>query len=463
MVESSLTQDPKLAGMISLCMIVRDEEKRLRACLESVRDVVDQMVIVDTGSEDGTVELAKSLGAEVHHFTWCDDFSAARNESIKYARGDWILWMDADEVLADESKAELRQICSQKGKPAIRLVTIRSSRAGGAQIHDSDAHRLFTNGCGIQFSGVIHEQVAPSASKLKAKEKTSGIMLYHSGYDLDAAAQARKLARNQPLLERMVRDEPQNAFAHFWLAQNYAQQDEHKKALKHLHRSLELKQFNQTFRASALNITAQVYIESGQPEQVLRLTKESLKLVPMQFGALYLQFRLAMQRKNWAETARLLEKLVQNTRYLLTHPKVISTDTLAPLDKILVQLGEVYLKTGEQTKALQSFQDALKEGAAPALLRRVIALARDLNNLPVLLSALKDYLKNEPEDIEALDLMAMAYIKGQDFKAALETYQHISHLRPDLLKVKERLAALYAKLNQPDKAAAILTELQNPK
>jgi glycosyltransferase involved in cell wall biosynthesis len=87
------------ASRISLCMIVKNEEHCLRRCLDSVRDYVDEMIIVDTGSTDHTVEIAKSYHAQIYHHPWENDFSKHRNQSLSYATGDWILQLDADEEL----------------------------------------------------------------------------------------------------------------------------------------------------------------------------------------------------------------------------------------------------------------------------------------------------------------------------------------------------------------------------
>jgi len=102
---------------LSLCMIVKNEQQFLPDCLESVRNIVDQIVIIDTGSVDNTVEIAKRYSSEVHYFKWCDDFSAARNESIKYASGDWIFWIDADERLLPESVPEIKKLMEYENKP----------------------------------------------------------------------------------------------------------------------------------------------------------------------------------------------------------------------------------------------------------------------------------------------------------------------------------------------------------
>ena len=95
---------------ISLCMIVKNEERSLARCIKSVKSLVDEIIIVDTGSNDNTINIAKDLGAEIYNFEWCDDFSAARNESIKYANHQWILLLDADEFVDENSIIELKKI-----------------------------------------------------------------------------------------------------------------------------------------------------------------------------------------------------------------------------------------------------------------------------------------------------------------------------------------------------------------
>ena len=94
---------------LSLAMIVKNEAANLGRCLESVRGLVDEMVVVDTGSEDGTPALAQAHGARLGHFPWRDDFAAARNASLELCRGDWILLLDADEAVGAADHAAIRQ------------------------------------------------------------------------------------------------------------------------------------------------------------------------------------------------------------------------------------------------------------------------------------------------------------------------------------------------------------------
>ena len=94
---------------LSLCAIAKNEEAALPKCLSSVKGVVDEIVLLDTGSSDRTVEIALDIGAKVYNFDWCNDFSAARNEALKYVQGDWVLVLDADEVLVPEIVPSLKQ------------------------------------------------------------------------------------------------------------------------------------------------------------------------------------------------------------------------------------------------------------------------------------------------------------------------------------------------------------------
>src|SRR5438105_1750182 len=103
--------DPSNAApKISLCMIVKDEEANLAACVGCVRDLVDEIVIVDTGSSDRTVDIANGLEAKVASFPWRDDFSAARNESLRHATGEWIFFLDADDRIDDVNREKLRRL-----------------------------------------------------------------------------------------------------------------------------------------------------------------------------------------------------------------------------------------------------------------------------------------------------------------------------------------------------------------
>src|SRR4051794_3984801 len=109
----------------SLCMIVRDNAGTIIPCLESIRPWVDEMIVVDTGSTDGTAEIAERMGAKVFQFPWIDDFSAARNESLRHAQGTWLFWMDSDDTISPENGRKLRELAYGPHSSAIAGYVIK--------------------------------------------------------------------------------------------------------------------------------------------------------------------------------------------------------------------------------------------------------------------------------------------------------------------------------------------------
>ena len=231
MIEQNPIDTPKI--QLSLCMIVKNEEKNLGSCLDSVKDIVDEMIILDTGSSDNTVQIAKSFGAEIHNFEWCNDFSAARNESIKFARGKWILWMDADEQFDDKSKEELNSILKLSQHPMGVNITIRNLSSKNESY--GTAFRLFSNHCNIHFKNIIHEQVSYSLKEMSAKIVDSNITIDHYGYDEDQYDQEEKRRRNLPLLLSMADKNPNDFFPEFLLGQHCSgDTNAQEKAIYHL-------------------------------------------------------------------------------------------------------------------------------------------------------------------------------------------------------------------------------------
>lgn len=153
----------------SLCMIVRNEEDTLPRCLTSVGDLVDEIVIVDTGSTDRTVEIAQTFGARVHSFAWCDDFSAARNYAFSLATKDYIMWLDADDVIREEDQPAWRTLKSNLD-PEIDAVTAWYHLAfyGNTPSYSSRLVRVVRRAAGFRWHGQVHEYLGVSGRILQA-------------------------------------------------------------------------------------------------------------------------------------------------------------------------------------------------------------------------------------------------------------------------------------------------------
>ena len=201
---------------LSLCMIVKNEEKHLERCLTSVKDIADEIVIVDTGSEDKTVTIAESFNSSVFHFKWANDFSAARNFALSKCQCDWILYLDADEELNPDSLDELRSIINQK--PAAVNCIVKSLTADRTKYGLMKYPRLFPNYKMIKFEGKVHEQIQTSLDKNGVPLIDSKIEIIHYGYILNDDCANKKLERNLALLQSGKKNNP---YEKLKLAQTY--------------------------------------------------------------------------------------------------------------------------------------------------------------------------------------------------------------------------------------------------
>lgn len=207
-------------------MIVKNEEKALPSCLSSVKDVVDEMVVLNTGSTDRTSEIAREFGARVYHFEWCNDFSAARNESLKYVQGDWVLVLDADEVLVPEIVPTLKQAikCDR-----YLLINLLRQEIGAQQSPYSLVSRLFRNHPDICFSRPYHALVDDSVSLILSQKPDwqvgylPEVAILHSGYQKSAIAQANKFSKAQAAMEGFLACHPKDPYVCSKLGALYVQ------------------------------------------------------------------------------------------------------------------------------------------------------------------------------------------------------------------------------------------------
>ncbi len=202
----SRASDSALTPSLSLAVIARDEAARLPALLDDAAKIpgLIQSVVVDTGSRDGTAEVARSHGAEVHDFCWNDDFAAARNAALAQCRGDFILWLDADDRLPPETAAGLRELLCAPAA-AWRLVVRSPREDGGGDVFRQI--RLFPNRRGLVFEGRIHEQLGTACARLHLPVRETDLEVVHTGY-ATPEQRAAKACRNLDLLRREMTDHP---------------------------------------------------------------------------------------------------------------------------------------------------------------------------------------------------------------------------------------------------------------
>jgi tetratricopeptide (TPR) repeat protein len=211
---------------LSFCAIVKNEAENLPRCLKSVQSVVDQIVILDTGSTDQTVTIAQSFGAEVHHFPWNNSFADARNQALKYVTGDWVLVLDADEVLNPPIVPSLQQAM---GQPQAIVINLIRQEIGAVQSPYSLVSRLFRRHPDVYFSRPYHAMVDDSVAALLQREphwqviNLPDVAILHYGYEPGTIASRDKLQKARQTMEGFLAAHPQDPYVCAKLGALYVQ------------------------------------------------------------------------------------------------------------------------------------------------------------------------------------------------------------------------------------------------
>lgn len=222
---------------ISLVLIVKNESRCLARCLSAAQPYVDEMIVVDTGSTDNTLEIAKSFGAKTYSFEWVDDFAAARNYALSKATHDWRLVLDADEVLQPLQFDELSGWI-QRNPNTIGVVTCWNLQ-GEESKSKVMLPRLLPKG--VLYSGIIHEQVDNSYSRVLCP-----LTIHHDGYL--PVFNDFKFQRNLPLLLKELKQQPNNPYLYYQLAKTYQAHGDERLAYPYFKDWLRLEKHSTPYR-----------------------------------------------------------------------------------------------------------------------------------------------------------------------------------------------------------------------
>lgn len=356
-------------------MIVRDEEEYLPGCLESVRGVVDEIVVVDTGSRDRTVEVARGYGAKVYFYEWRDDFAAARNESLRHTSSEWILWLDADERLSEPSRRVIRRLLRISDYMGYAL-WIRSPIGEMAPGMAEDVHsfvRLFRNHPGVTFEGVVHEQVVPSIKRLGGKIAQTDLEIIHLGYALDREAMDRKHRRNLTLLERQVAEQPDFALGYFHLGQAYYLCGRYPEAREAFKRALNLAGLERGHIANIHLNLASIHLKGGHLEEAQQEAEQVLALQPEAVLPRFFLARIDYERGHYRESIRQLEATLTLSRSEFQLQPDIIERRVNPL-VLYILMGDCYRRLGEKEQAKSCYREAIT--AKPNSAEAHLALAK---------------------------------------------------------------------------------------
>jgi len=280
--------------LLSLCMIVKNEENNIGECLKSAQGLADEIIVTDTGSTDNTIEIAKGYGAKIESFKWTKDFSAARNYSLSKATSRWIIWLDADDRLPKKTVEELRKRLEHEiPDKAFYFIICNSGDEGKTGTRFAQI-RVFPNNQKIRFEGRIHEQLLDSLRKNNYKEEKIPLEIYHTGYEDPELVKTKQL-RNLEVFNAEYPD-PQkmnpNAMYHYAVAIEMT--EDYENALIWFKNALEKakKEHYDEYKILIPQNIAKVLINLQRTDEAMEYLNESLKFDPYYEPSISLKARL---------------------------------------------------------------------------------------------------------------------------------------------------------------------------
>ncbi|EHQ87537.1 glycosyltransferase [Desulfosporosinus youngiae] len=339
---------------ISLTMIVKNESFHLVSCLESVKNDVDEIVIVDTGSTDDTVNIAQRYTSKVYSFPWHNDFSAARNFAIEQASGDWILALDADEEVEYQDQNNLHTLLQrEQDKEAFLLPLLNPVSDSTEEYNTFYVLRLFRNNESYRYVGKIHEQVSlPNQQNVGLA--TSPILKHKS---LPLKVRHQKRNRNLALLKKAAYEDPDNLFLHYYLGVEWLMLGKAGYALPFLKKAYNnLSDAHLLFRTPALKYLLLSLKELGQLDEALSLCLETSLQYPDFTDLFYLGGLLLEEKEEYYIALKWFDKAITCG----TPPALLSHSTGTESFLAYYHLGFCYDRIGKIPEARNAYETALK-------------------------------------------------------------------------------------------------------
>ncbi len=435
---------------LSLCMIVKNEEKFLPQCLESVQDVVDEIVVVDTGSTDGTVEIARRFGAKVFHYEWSDDFSAARNFALEHATGDWVLVLDADEKLDASDKPKLREAMRYAAQPEVNIGGyalpfrnyLEGEDSGPVILHY--ATRLFRRLPEVKFSGRIHEEATPSIYGLGLQVAFANILIHHYGYNARIVNARNKMERTYSLLFKQLEEEPDNPFHLYNLANTYQYDGKHAEALPYFEKAAALMKPDAFYAASVYNGWATCLYCVKRYHEAIEKCLISIKRQPDHPETHYTLGLNYNALGRYDEAIRHFEKAIAAGKTF----SIGISDLSVSGYKAYFSLGQSYMAKKDRPRAIEYFRRAveMQPDFVPAHFHLGV-MCSEVGRIEEAKAALEFVLSREPAHSEACEYLANLYVQEGRPVRAMALYERLLEENPDCESAHCNLGNLWSAMD----------------
>lgn len=360
-------------------MIVKNEERFLEQCLKSAAGYVDEICILDTGSSDRTIEIARSFGARVEERAWRNDFGWARNEALAMATKRWILQLDADEELLAESRvvlAQLRTVPAYRTGLWVRCRNDADDYAGTGSMSHSLV-RLFPNADEIRYKGRIHEFATIDDSQTGISAVHSPAAIVHHGYLKDVIASRNKAQRNLEIVRESAQAEPDDPFHWFNLGMTAHIMGDASAARDAFEKMLEVNGDRpRGFMANGLSTLADIYTEKlKDPERALETARRCLAFAPNYANAHFSIGKAYVEMGRLDEARAAYRDAIADGKFLA---KQFVVDDEVPAWKAQCEIGTTFVMQGDDESALTWFEQGIvnRPSAHPIRLNRARTLDR---------------------------------------------------------------------------------------
>ncbi|HRP01767.1 MAG TPA: glycosyltransferase [Candidatus Kapabacteria bacterium] len=271
---------------LSVSMIVKNESANIRNTLESIKLIADEIIIVDTGSEDDTIDICKEYTDKIYNMDWRDDFSYARNYSLDKCNGNWVLYIDADEVLSQRSiellSNNLKNIDDEIGLLICKVINYGMDNVGEKIEYVGQYPRIFRN-LGfplVHFFGRIHEQIGPSLLNYNFQMRNTDIEIIHNGYLIPNEEMQKKVQRNLQILANHIQEDSSNAYTWYQLGNTFYQMKEYKQSIEVLENALKCNNLSALLQSNTCLALSNAYLKTKNVSKATDYARQSLKINP---------------------------------------------------------------------------------------------------------------------------------------------------------------------------------------
>jgi len=364
---------PSKKPSISVCLIAKNEEKFLDRCLQSVKPIADEIIFVDTGSTDRTLEIARKYTEKIWIHPWNDNFSEARNHYLKYATGDWIFQIDADEELVREDIPNVFKAIQDERIDAILIQIVNTSRKESSK-GVFNVERIFRNNRIIHYEGRVHNRVVGITSA-----KVYPIRFIHYGYDPGEGDTDKKFTRTVSLLQKDLDDNPDNPATHHYLSCSYLSRNMYGETIDHglkaIHLAERQNNHDATFLWTQYNVSL-AYYRLDNLAQSEDIALQALTICPDHIDSHFLMIVICFDQKRWKDLIDHANQYLHLLETIDTNPAHFGTLVSCSLNEawnIHVLLGIARYEIGDP-EFTNSFEKAVKVAHEPFLAARAAGI-----------------------------------------------------------------------------------------